>query len=67
MHVLLLTNIQNFLALLSSERATFGQFGLTSSWGTQHSGAVVTGNGSLGVREHGGDVQTSLAFNIHEV
>lgn len=53
--------------LLSSERTALGQLGLTTGWSTQHSGTVVTSDSSLCMREHGGDVQTSLALNIHEV
>lgn len=53
--------------LLSSVRRALSQLSLTSGWRTQNSGTVVTSNGSLGVGKYGGDVQTSLAFNIHKV
>lgn len=53
--------------LLSSERAALGQLGLTTGRGTQHSGAVVTGDSGLCVREDGGDVQAALTLDVHEV
>lgn len=53
--------------LLSSERAALSQLSLTTGWGAQDSGTVVTGDGGLGVREDGGDVQASLALDVHEV
>lgn len=53
--------------LLLSERTALSQLGLTTGWGTQDSGTVVTGDSGLCVREDSGDVQTSLALNVHEV
>lgn len=57
----------DLVSLLSSERTAFGQLGLTTGRSAQYSGTVVTGDSSLGVGEHGGDVQTSLALDVHEI
>lgn len=53
--------------LLLSERTALSQLGLTTGWGAQNSGTVVTGDSGLCVREHSGDVQASLALDVHEV
>ena len=53
--------------LLSSERTTFSQSSLTTSWLTQDSGTFVTGNSGLSVGEDGGDGHTTWAFDIQEV
>lgn len=53
--------------LLSSERAALGQLGLTTGWGAQDGGAVVTGDSGLCVGEDSGDVQAALALDVHEI
>lgn len=53
--------------LLLSERAALGQFGLTTGWLAQDSGARVASNSGLGVGEDGGDGQASWALNVQEL
>lgn len=62
-------SIKNYLKpnLLPSERSTLRQLSLTTGRSAQHSRAGLACDGSLSVREHGGDVQTAWAFNIQEV
>lgn len=66
-------SIENYLnsdvtySLLSSERSTLGQLSLTTGRGAQNGGTRLTGDSGLGVREHGGDVQTTWALDVQEV
>lgn len=52
--------------LLSSERAAFGQSGLSTSGLTQHSRAAGTDDDSLCVRVDGCDGEAAGALDIHE-
>ena len=54
------------LISLDSERTSFGQTGLTTSWLAQNSGAGTTQNNSLSMGEDSGDLVTSWALNVHE-
>lgn len=60
------TTIKLQTDLLSSERGTVCDLGSTTGWLGEHSGARVTGDSGLGVREHSGDVETTWALDIHE-
>lgn len=55
------------LISLPSETASLSKTGLASSWCAENGAAVGTGHDSLAMTEDGGDVETSLALDIHEV
>jgi len=52
---------------LSSPGRANGELGLTSGGGAKDEVAVLAGDGSLGVREDGGDVEALLASDVQEV
>lgn len=53
--------------LLPAVRGAFSQLGLTTSRLAENSGARAACNNRLGMREHGSNVQASLAFNVEKV
>ena len=55
------------LVSLPSETAALGETCLATSWCAENGAAVSAGHNSLAVAEHRGDVETSLAFHIHEI
>lgn len=57
----------SLVPLLSSERGSIGQLGLTTGWLGKHSGTRVASDSSLCVGEDGGDVETAGTLDIHEV
>jgi hypothetical protein len=52
--------------LLSSEGRTLSELGLTTSGLGKDSGAGAAGDNGLGVRENGGDRETTRALNVHK-
>lgn len=55
------------LVLLSSERASFCEASLSSSGLAENSGASYTQDHRLCVTEHGSDLITAWAFDIHKI
>lgn len=55
------------LVSLPPEAAAFGETSLASSWSAQDGAAVGAGNHCLAVAEDGGDIEASLALDVHEV
>jgi hypothetical protein len=53
-------------SLLSSERATLGESGLSSCWLAENGGATSADDDSLCVGEDGGDGEAAWALDIHE-
>jgi len=53
-------------SLLSSERATLSESGLTTGWLAENGGASSADDNSLGVGENSGDGEASWALDIHE-
>jgi hypothetical protein len=54
------------LRLLSPERASLSESGLSSGRLAEHGGASGADNNCLGVREDGGDCEAAGALDIHE-
>jgi len=52
--------------LLSPERASLGQLGLSSAGLAENGRTRSTLDNSRGVREHGGDLETTGALDVHE-
>jgi len=52
---------------LASPGGTNRELGLAAGWRAQSLATVVAGNGSLRVREDGGDILAPLALHIQEV
>lgn len=50
-----------------SETAALGEAGLASSWCAENGAAVGAGHDCLAMTEDGGDVEATLALDIHEV
>ena len=55
------------LVSLPSETAALGKAGLASSWRAENGAAVGAGHDCLAMTEDGGDVEATLALDIHEV
>lgn len=53
-------------SLLSSERATLGESGLTTGRLAKDGGATLADDDGLGVREDGGDDEAAGALDVHE-
>lgn len=53
-------------SLLSSERATLGESGLTTGRLAQDGGAALADDNGLGVGEDGGDDEAAGALDVHE-
>lgn len=55
------------LISLPSETAALGEAGLASGWCAEDCAAVGAGHDCLAMTEDGGDVEATLALDIHEV
>lgn len=53
-------------SLLSSERATLGESGLTTGGLAENGGATLADDDGLGVGEDGGDDEAARALDVHE-
>ena len=55
------------LISLPPETAALGKAGLASSWCAEDGAAVGAGHDCLAMAEDGGDVEATLALDVHEI